>query len=79
MSVSFIEPFALSWEIGCDSMGNSYCQKNYSKGEVNLVENTKIRLRKMKKNVAMASFYCLVSKIWKKKSILCCNKKGKSA
>ena len=24
----------------------------------------------MEKNVAMASFYCLVSKIWKKKGIL---------
>ena len=47
-------------------MGNSYCKKDYSKGEVNVVEITQIRLQKMKKNVAMASFYCLVSKIWKK-------------
>ena len=33
----------------------------------------------MKKNVAIASFYSLVSKIWKikKKSILCCYKKGR--
>ena len=33
----------------------------------------------MKKNVAIASFYSLVSKIWifEKKSILCCYKKGR--
>ena len=47
-------------------MGNSYCKKDYCTGEVNVVELTQIRLQKMKKNVAMASFYCLVSIIWKK-------------
>ena len=45
---------------------NSYCKKDSSGGEVNVVEVTQIRLQKMKKNVAMTSFYCLVSKIWKK-------------
>ena len=30
----------------------------------------------MKKNIAMASFYCLVNKIWKKNIILCRYKKG---
>ena len=60
-------------------MGNGFCKKDYSKDEVNVVENTQIRLQKMKKNIAMTSFYCLVSKIWKKKenNILCCYKKGK--
>ena len=47
-------------------MGNSYCKKDYSKGEVNLVEITQRRLQKMKNNVAMISFYYLVHKIWKK-------------
>ena len=47
-------------------MGNSYCKKDYGKGEVNEVQITQIRLQKLKKNVASASFYCLVSKIWKK-------------
>ena len=47
-------------------MGNSYCKKNYKKDEVNVAKITPIRLPKMKKNVAMASFYCLVGKIWKK-------------
>ena len=41
-------------------------QKYYSKGEVNAVKITQKRLHKMKKNVAMVSFYCLFSKIWKK-------------
>ena len=40
-------------------------QKYYSKGEVNAVKITQKRLHKMK-NVAMVSFYCLFSKIWKK-------------
>ena len=47
-------------------MGNSYCEKDYSKVEAKVLEITQIRLQKMKKNVAMASFYCLVCKIWKK-------------
>ena len=37
-------------------MGNSYCKKDYSKGEVDVVEITQIKIQKMKKNVAMASF-----------------------
>ena len=51
-------------------MGNSYCKKNYKKDEVNVAKITPIRLPKMKKNVAMASFYCLVGKIWKKYDII---------
>ena len=51
-------------------MDNIYCKKNYSKSEGNVVEITQIRLQEMKKNVAMASFYYLVMKIWKKK--MCC-------
>ena len=47
-------------------MGYSYCKKNYSKGGVNVFEITQRRLQNMK-NVAVASFYYLVSKIWKKK------------
>ena len=47
-------------------MGNSYCEKDYSKVEAKVLEITQIRLQKMKKNVAMANFYCLVCKIWKK-------------
>ena len=43
-----------------DSRGNSYCKKDYSKGEVNIAKITQRRSQKMKKNVAMASFYCLV-------------------
>ena len=58
-------------------MGNS-CKNDYSKGAVNIVKITQAKLQKMKTNVAMASFYCLVSKIWKKK-IVCCYKKGKNA
>ena len=46
-------------------MDNIYCKKDCSKGEVNAVEITEIRLQKMKKNVVMVSFYCLLSKIWK--------------
>ena len=60
-------------------MGNSYCKKDCSKGEVNVVEITQIRLHKMKKKVAIAKFYCLVNMICEKKSILCCYKKGKNA
>ena len=33
---------------------------------VNEVEITEIRLQNVKNNVVMASFYCLVTKIWKK-------------
>ena len=51
-------------------MGNSNCKEDYSKGDVNVVEITQIRPQKMKKNVAMASFYCLVSKILGENSIL---------
>ena len=47
-------------------MGNSYCIKDYSKDEVNAVKITPMRLQTMKMNVAMASFYCLVSKVWKR-------------
>ena len=61
-----------------DSVGNSYRKKDYIKYEVNVVEITWIRLQKTRKNVAMASFYCLVSKIWKT-SILYCYKKEKNA
>ena len=57
---------------------NSYCKKNYGKGEVNVVGITQVRLRKIK-NVAMASFHCLVGKICKKNSTLCCYRKGKNA
>ena len=49
-----------------DSIGNSYCKKDYSKGEVNAAEITQIRLQKIKKNVVMVRFYWLV-KFWKKK------------
>ena len=67
MNLTFTETFALSWELFLgvslnflrDSMGNSYRKKDYSKGEVNIVEIIQIRLQKMKKNVAMASF-CFV-------------------
>ena len=54
-------------------MGNSYCKKDCSKGEINVVEITQIRLEISKKNVAMGSFCCLVSK-----SILCCFKEKKN-
>ena len=58
-------------------MGNSYFKKDYSKGEVNVVQIAQIRLQKMKKHVAMAIFYYLISKIWKN-NILCFCKKGKN-
>ena len=44
-------------------MGNSYFKIDYCKGEVNIVDITQIRLQKMKNNVAMTSFHCLISKI----------------
>ena len=59
-------------------MGNSYFKKDYTKGELNAVEITQGRLQKVMRNVAMASFYCLVIKIWKQ-LYLCCYKKGKNA
>ena len=47
-------------------MVNSYLKKDYSKGEVNaVVKITQISLQKMKKNVTVVSFYCLVGKIGK--------------
>ena len=45
-------------------MGNGYCKKDYSTGEVYLGEIIQLRLQNMKKNVAMTNFYCLVCKIW---------------
>ena len=72
MSISFFEIFALSWAIVLGSFPKissrvnwCYFKKEYSKVKVNVVEITQIRLHKIKKNAAMASFYCLVSKIWK--------------
>ena len=47
-------------------MGNSYCKKDYSKGEVNVIKITQIKLQKMKKNIPVASFYCFVSKFFLK-------------
>ena len=58
-------------------MGNSYCEKDYSKVEAKVLEITQIRLQKMKKNVAMASFYCLVCKNLEKNGTLCFYKKAK--
>ena len=49
-----------------DSIGNSYCKKDYSKGEVIAVEIAQTRLPKMKKNLVIASFHCVGSKIWKR-------------
>ena len=60
-------------------MGNSYCEKDYSKVEAKVLEITQIRLQKMKKNVAMASFYCLVCKIWKKIGLYVVTRRQKSA
>ena len=57
--------------------GSSYCEKDYSNGEVNAVEISQTRLRKLKKNVAMAICYYLFCKIWKKISI-CGYKKEKT-
>ena len=47
-------------------MDNTYCRKDYSEGKATVVEITQIRSQKMKKNIAMASFYCVISQIWKK-------------
>ena len=58
-------------------MDNSYCRKDHSEGKATVVEITQIRLQKMKKNIAMASFYCLICQIWKENSILYCSKKRK--
>ena len=44
-------------------MCNSYRKKDCSKGEVNVVKITQIKQQKMKNNVNIAGFYCLVSKI----------------
>ena len=51
----------LSWDIVlgrflkrlCDSVGNSYCESDYSKGEVNVVKITHIRLQKKKRRRRM--------------------------
>ena len=59
-------------------MGKGFYKKDYTKGEVNVVNIIQIRLQKMKKNVAVTSFYGLVGKIWKKNSILSCFNKGKT-
>ena len=53
----------VSSKILCNSKGNSYCKNDYSKGEVNAFQITQIRLEKMNKNVALASFHCFVDKI----------------
>ena len=50
----------LSSKFRSDSKGNSYCKKDYSKGKVHIAKITQRRFQKMKKNIAMASFYCLV-------------------
>ena len=47
-------------------MDNTYCRKDYSEGKATVVEITQIRPQKMKKNIAMASFYSVISQIWKK-------------
>ena len=47
----------VSSKIFCVSMGNSYCKKDYNKVELNVAKITKIRLQKLKKNVASC---CLV-------------------
>ena len=39
-----------------DLRGNSYCKKDYSKGEINAIKITQIRLQKMEKNVVVSSF-----------------------
>ena len=59
-----------------DSLGYSYRKKDCSKDKVNVAEITQKGSQKMKRKGAMASFNCLVSKVWKK-SILCCFSKGK--
>ena len=42
-----------------DSTGNSYCKRYYSKGVVNVVGITQIRLQKIKKNVAISKVFIL--------------------
>ena len=49
-----------------NSKGNSYCKKDYIKGEINVIKITQIRLQKKRKNIVVTSFYCFVCKIWKK-------------
>ena len=46
--------------------GSSYCEKDYSNGEVHAVEISQTRLHKSKKKVAMTSGYYLFSKFGKK-------------
>ena len=46
-------------------MGESYFKKDYSKVAVDVFEISQKRLQKIKKNVAITRFCCLVSKIWK--------------
>ena len=46
-------------------MGNSYCKKDLSKGKVNVVETTQIRLQKIKKSVEEL-FIVLLVKFGKK-------------
>ena len=58
-------------------MGNNHQKKDYTKGEVIVIKITQLWLQKMNSNVTMSSFYCLVSKIWEKNSILCYYKTGK--
>ena len=60
-------------------MGSSYCKNNYSKDKVSVARITQIRPEKMKKSVAMASFCCLVSKIWKKTVLYVAIKRRKNA
>ena len=50
------------------SMGNSYCKKDY-KLRWSKSSRYYLRLQKMKKNVTMPSFYCSVSKLWKKNPV----------
>ena len=56
-------------------MCNSYCKNDYGKSEVDVVKIIQIRPQNMKRNVTMTCFHCLVSKKWKKNSILCYYKK----
>ena len=57
VSISFIDEVTLSWKLfsgissKCilDSVGNSYCKMNYSKGAVNVVKNTHIKPQKIER------------------------------
>ena len=40
----------------CDSMGNSYCKKDYSKGGVNVVKITQIRLQYKNEECSYSKF-----------------------